>query len=71
MKNTFWKVWGTPVFIGILSGIGLLSALTGDGFYDLVSWFALGIPVVVTIWFLVKRKKHGSRVRPDREIDIT
>jgi len=57
MKSTFWKVWGTPVIIGILSAIGLFSALTGDGFYNLVSWLTLGFPVAVTIWFLVKKKK--------------
>ena len=58
MKSTFWKVWGTPVIIGILSAIGLFSALTGDGFYNLVSWLTLGFPVAVTIWFLVKKKKN-------------
>lgn len=57
MKKTFWKVWGTPAIIGILSAIGLFSALTGDGFYDLISWLALGVPVVVTVWFLAKKKK--------------
>jgi hypothetical protein len=52
MKNNFWKVWGTPLFIGILSGIGLLSALTGDGIWDILSWLALGLPVVVSFWYL-------------------
>lgn len=65
MKSTFWKVWGIPVVIGILSGIGLLSALTGDGFYDLISWLTLGLPVIITIWFLVKMKdrKNPGRTR--------
>lgn len=60
MKSTFWKVWGIPVIIGICSALGLLSALTGDGFYDLLSWLTLGLPVVVTIWFLVKMKKDPA-----------
>ena len=63
MKSTFWKVWGIPVIIGILSGIGLLSALTGDGFYDLMSWLTLGFPVVVTIWFLVKMRDRPKTRR--------
>ncbi|CAG5072364.1 hypothetical protein DYBT9623_04129 [Dyadobacter sp. CECT 9623] len=56
MKSNFWKVWGLPVIIGILSAIGLLSALTGDGFYDLLSWLTLGIPVILTIRYLMTAK---------------
>ena len=54
MKSNFWKVWGMPVIIGIFSGIGLISALTGDDIWDVVSWLALGFPVVVGFWFLKK-----------------
>ena len=63
MTSTFWKVWGIPVIIGILSGIGLLSALTGDGFYDLMSWLTLGFPVAVTLWFLVKMRDRPKTRR--------
>ena len=64
MKNPFWKVWGIPVLIGICSAIGLLSALTGDGFLDLLSWITLGVPVMLTIWYLATTKKrtHSGRV---------
>ena len=54
MKSNFWKVWGMPILIGIFSGIGLLSALTGDDIWDAVSWLALGFPVVASFWFLRK-----------------
>lgn len=54
MKSNFWKVWGMPVIIGIFSGIGLISALTGDDIWDVVSWLALGFPVVIGFWFLRK-----------------
>ena len=60
VKSVFWKVWGLPIVIGILSAIGLLSALTGDGFYDLLSWLTLGIPVVLAVWYLVKPKKNPT-----------
>lgn len=43
-----------PVIIGIFSGIGLISALTGDDIWDVVSWLALGFPVVIGFWFLRK-----------------
>jgi hypothetical protein len=63
MKSVFWKVWGIPVVIGILSAIGLISALAGDGFFDLLSWLSLGVPVFITIWHLIKTKYHGSHIR--------
>ncbi|HWV29944.1 MAG TPA: hypothetical protein VN038_09840 [Dyadobacter sp.] len=52
MKSIFWKVWGMPIIVGIFSGIGLISALTGDDVWDAVSWLALGFPVAVGFWFL-------------------
>ncbi len=57
MQKTFWKVWLIPVLIGIASAIGLLSALTEDGIYDLLSWVLLGIPVLVMAWYIPWRKK--------------
>ena len=58
MNTLFWKVWGMPIVLGILSGIGLVAALTGDGFYDLLSWLTLGFPVILTSWYLLKTKKQ-------------
>ncbi len=49
-----------PVLIGILSGIGLLSALLGDGVWDLLSWLSLAAPVAVIFWH-VARSLHGGR----------
>ena len=60
MKYPFWKVWGIPVLIGICSATGLLSALTGDGFLDLLSWITLGVPVTLTVWYLVRTKKKSN-----------
>lgn len=56
MKNNFRKVWGMPVIMGICSAVGLLSALTGDDLWDVLSWLALGFPVVISFWFLRKMR---------------
>ncbi len=63
MKSTFWKVWGIPVIIGIFSLIGLLTALVGDGLYDLLSWILLGIPVLIIIWFVPWFKTKKAAIR--------
>lgn len=40
-------VFRWPIVIAVISTIGLLSALIGDGFMDAVSWALLSVPVVV------------------------
>lgn len=53
--HSFWRMWGWPFMLGLLTTIGLISALFSDGgFGDMLAWFALGVPVVVGAW-------HGWR----------
>ena len=54
MNAAFMKLWGMPILLGVLTTIGLVSALLGDGIWDIVSAFALGIPVLLGLW-------HGLR----------
>jgi len=54
-QSSFWKVFGIPVVIGVLSAAGLFSALLGDGAWDAVAWVGLGIPTVLGTWGLLKR----------------
>lgn len=51
MKHPFLKLWGWPLALGLLTTIGLLSALIGDGWWDAVSALALGAPVLAAAWF--------------------
>lgn len=41
------EIFRIPLLVGIVSGVGLTAALLGDGVWDVVSWIALGIPVLV------------------------
>lgn len=50
-SSPFWRLWGWPIAIGLLSASGLLSALVSDAWGDAWSWFALGLPVAVMAWF--------------------
>lgn len=58
MNGRFMALWGMPILLGILTAIGLVSALLGDGIWDAVSALSLGIPVAVGGWFSLRRKKH-------------
>lgn len=53
--KTFLKIWLAPIILAVISAIGLLSALTGDDVWDVLSWITLGIPLLVGAYFL---KKH-------------
>ncbi len=58
MKHTFISMWGWPVVLGILTGIGLVGALVGDGWWDYLSAVTLGLPVLMGAWYAVKRGKN-------------
>jgi hypothetical protein len=55
MIRTPLQVWGAPIVLGILTTIGLISALLGDGIWDAVSAIALGIPCLLGFWFGMRR----------------
>jgi hypothetical protein len=47
-----FAVWGWPLMLGVLTVIGLVSALFSDGgLGDLLASICLGLPVVVGVWF--------------------
>ncbi|WP_218160498.1 hypothetical protein [Spirosoma endophyticum] len=62
IKNSFWHVWAIPTLLAVVSLFGLISALVGDDFLDLLSWITLTIPLAVITWFVVIAfKKNGKR----------
>jgi len=57
MNSPFLKLWGVPILLGVLTTLGLTSALLGDGVWDTVSAFTLGAPVAVGAWYSLRRKR--------------
>ena len=58
MKSGLWT-W--PFVLGVLTTIGLMSALLGDGVWDALSWVTLGVPVVVCLWYgWLRREKPAA-----------
>jgi hypothetical protein len=51
-RQTVRQIVAWPALIGVLSTVGLLSALLGDGIWDGVSWIVLAIPVVLYCGFV-------------------
>ena len=42
MMRVFGPVWTVPIVLGVLTIVGLASALVGDGIWDALSALALG-----------------------------
>lgn len=49
-------IFTIPTVIGVISFVGLISALTGDGVRDVISWVALLIPVATIVWAMHTRR---------------
>jgi len=50
-----------PLVLAVLSALGLLSALLGDGSWDVLSWMMLGVPVMLCLWYLTRPLSRGIR----------
>ena len=63
MSRPLLHLWGWPIALGLLTIVGLLSALLGDGWWDAVSALTLGTLVGVGLWFTLRRtaRPHSCR----------
>lgn len=52
----FRKIFAIPLLLAIVSIVGLVVALTGDGVRDAASWAALAIPVFAVGWAMRARR---------------
>jgi hypothetical protein len=53
---SFRHVWAAPLAIALVSVIGLVAALLGDGLNDWISWIGLTIPLAVLLWAYLRRR---------------
>lgn len=49
-------IFALPLALAALSIVGLVSALTGDGWRDALSWLGLAAPVAATWWAMQARR---------------
>lgn len=49
------STWTIPVLLALVTAIGLVAALTGEGWRDMLSWIGLGAPVAATAWAMRRR----------------
>jgi hypothetical protein len=50
LRHTAEDIFRWPLWLGVLTVVGLASALFGDDGWDALSWVALAIPLGVLGW---------------------
>lgn len=50
------QIFALPLAIAALSMVGLVVALTGDGWRDGLSWIALTVPLLAVAWAMKARR---------------
>lgn len=58
------QLWLWPVLLGVLTATGLFTALVSEGWGDVWSWVALGVPVAVMAWFSFARRRSAPSPFP-------
>jgi len=56
-RKTLGQIFGIPLLTALLSAIGLVSALVGDGIWDGVSWVMLLFPILLCGYCLLHAHK--------------
>jgi uncharacterized membrane protein len=54
--NRLRTIFAIPLLLALVSIVGLVVALTGDGVRDAASWAALAIPVFAVGWAMRARR---------------
>jgi len=55
MMQPFGPIWTAPVVLGVLTIVGLISALVGDGAWDALSAVTLGAVAAVGGYYSLRR----------------
>ncbi|HAC58027.1 hypothetical protein [Parvibaculum sp.] len=56
-RGGFRHIFGVPAVLAIISLVGLIAALVGDGWLDFLSWVTLGVPIAVMFWAYGRRRQ--------------
>ncbi|WP_333792782.1 hypothetical protein [Hyphomicrobium sp.] len=55
--RSLWQIFSAPILIALVSSIGLITALVGDGLLDVIAWIGLGVPAAVGLWFMFRAQE--------------
>jgi hypothetical protein len=53
-RQSLSQMFSVPAALALLSAVGLVSALVGDGAWDALSWLTLAAPVAIPVYFIAR-----------------
>jgi hypothetical protein len=56
LRRSTTRIFLLPAIISLAVIFGLVSALLGDGVWDVLSWLALAVPLLVVLFFLARTR---------------
>lgn len=56
------SIFALPAILAVLSLVGLIVALTGDGWRDLASWIALSLPLIAVFWAVLRQSSRKDPI---------
>jgi hypothetical protein len=56
MSRDFIRVWGAPIAVAVMTVLGLIAGLAGDGAWDWLAAACLGLPVLLMLSLGVMRR---------------
>ena len=57
-RSKFLSIYGAPTVLALVTLVGLISGVLGDGVWDAISWLGLGIPIAVIAWFVLRPREN-------------
>ena len=64
-RHALLSLWAAPLVLVALTVFGLASALLGDDLWDQLSWATLAVPLIVCLWFALRRPPLAQRGSDD------
>ena len=55
-RNGLRATFAVPLLLALVSIVGLVVALTGDGWRDAISWVLLALPILAVGWAMRARR---------------
>lgn len=53
----YGRIFRWPAVLAVMTLVGLVAGLLGDGWHDGVAWIGLGVPVLICAWALCRRPR--------------
>lgn len=55
-RYSLGEIFAVPLLLAIFTIVGLVAALIGDGWLDVLSWVGLLIPALAILWAFLRRR---------------